>query len=96
MKCDKLFKEAFEGIEFRYKLDDTLEGLGTQKFTAKQLEGYLLGKGVSPKEIKQSGIFDGMIDDNRALPADMWLNKSGSQSINTNKITDSYDYEDIH
>ena len=42
MKCDKLFKEAFEGIEFRYKLDDTLEGLGSQKFTAKQLEGYLL------------------------------------------------------
>ncbi|MGL5750978.1 MAG: hypothetical protein ACRCXT_10655, partial [Paraclostridium sp.] len=68
MKCDKLFKEAFEGIEFRYKLDDTLEGLGSQKFTAKQLEGYLLGKGVSPKEIKQSGIFEGMSDDNRALP----------------------------
>lgn len=83
MKCDKLFKEAFEGIEFRYKLDDTLEGLGTQKFTAKQLEGYLLGKGVSPKEIKQSGIFDGMIDDNRALPADMWLNNSGTQRLNT-------------
>lgn len=81
MKCDKLFKEAFEGIEFRYKLDDTLEGLGTQKFTANQLEGYLLGKGVSPKEIKQSSIFDGMIDGNRALPADMWLAKSGSQEI---------------
>lgn len=62
MKCDKLFKEAFEGIEFRYKLDDTLEGLGNQKFTAKQLEGYLLGKGVSPKEIKQSGIFKGFED----------------------------------
>ena len=96
MKCDKLFKEAFEGIEFRYKLDDTLEGLGSQKFTAKQLEGYLLGKGVSPKEIKQSGIFDGMIDDNRALPADMWLNKSGGQSINTFNIA-PYDtnYNDI-
>ena len=82
--CSKLMKEAldsFLGIDFRYKLDDTLEGLGTQKFTAKQLEGYLLGKGVSPKEIKQSGIFDGMIDDNRALPGDMWLNKSGSQEI---------------
>lgn len=81
MKCDKLFKEAFEGIEFRYKLDDTLEGLGSQKFTAKQLEGYLLGKGVSPKEIKQSGIFEGMMDDNRALPADMWINNSGSQQV---------------
>ncbi len=96
MKCDKLFKEAFEGIEFRYKLDDTLEGLGTQKFTAKQLEGYLLGKGVSPKEIKQSGIFDGMVEDNRALPADMWLNKSGKQSINTFNVA-PYDtsYSDI-
>ena len=81
MKCDKLFKEAFEGIEFRYKLEDTIEGLGSQKFTAKQLEGYLLGKGVSPKEIKQSGIFEGMIDDNRALPADMWLNNSGGQQV---------------
>ena len=83
MKCDKLFKEAFEGIEFRYKLDDILEGLGSQKFTAKQLEGYLLGKGVSPKEIKQSGIFDGMIDDNRAFSGSEWLDKSGSQRINT-------------
>lgn len=85
MKCDKLFKEAFEGIEFRYKLDDTLEGLGSQKFTAKQLEGYLLGKGISPKEIKQSGIFEGMMDDNRALPADMWLENTFAerQTINT-------------
>ena len=92
MKCDKLFKEAFEGIEFRYKLDDTLEGLGSQKFTAKQLEGYLLGKGVSPKEIKQSGIFEGMMDDNRALPADMWINNSGKQNI---QMEGRYGYEDI-
>ena len=92
MKCDKLFKEAFEGIEFRYKLDDTIDGLGTQKFTAKQLEGYLLGKGVSPKEIKQSSIFDGMIDDNRALPADMWLNKSGAQRV---QEEGRFGYEDI-
>ena len=83
MKCDKLFKEAFEGIEFRYKLEDTLEGLGSQKFTAKQLEGYLLGKGVSPKEIKQSGIFEGMMDDNRAFSGSEWLDKSGNQRINT-------------
>ena len=92
MKCDKLFKEAFEGIEFRYKLDDTLEGLGSQKFTARQLEGYLLGKGVSPKEIKQSGIFEGMIDDNRALSADMWLNNSGKQKISS---THNKQYSDI-
>lgn len=81
MKCDKLFKEAFEGIEFRYKLDDTLENLGNQKLTAKQLEGYLLGKGVSPKEIKQSGVLDGMENDNRALSGSEWLDKSGSQKI---------------
>ena len=81
MKCDKLFKEAFEGIEFRYKLDDTLENLGNQKLTAKQLEGFLLGKGISPKEIKQSGVLDGMIDDNRAVSGSEWLAKSGSQKI---------------
>lgn len=83
MKCDKLFKEAFEGIEFRYKLDDTLENLGNQKLTAKQLEGFLLGKGVSPKEIKQSGVLDGMIDDNRALSGSDWLSRSGSQRLST-------------
>lgn len=81
MKCDKLLKEAFEGIEFRYKLDDTLENLGNQKLTAKQLEGFLLGKGVSPKEIKQSGVLDGMENDNRALSGSEWLAKSGSQKI---------------
>lgn len=96
MKCDKLFKEAFEGIEFRYKLDDTLEGLGTQKFTANQLEGYLLGKGVSPKEIKQSGIFDGRIDDNRALPADMWLENIYSEKHVLNTYNAGLDhYGDI-
>lgn len=87
MKCDKLFKEAFEGIEFRYKLDDTLEGLGNQKLSAKQLEGYLLGKGVSPKEIKQSGVLDGMINDNRAFSGSEWLAKSGSQRLNTFNVS---------
>lgn len=96
MKCDKLFKEAFEGIEFRYKLDDTLEGLGEQKFTAKQLEGYLVGKGVSPKEIKQSGIFKGFENDNRAIPADMWLENTFAEK----HIIDTYNiphniYSDI-
>lgn len=86
MKCDKLLKEAFEGIEFRYKLDDTLENLGNQKLTANQLEGFLLGKGVSPKEIKQSGVLDGMIDDNRALSGSEWLAKSGSQRLTTYNV----------
>lgn len=94
MKCDKLFKDAFEGIEFRYKLDDTLEGLGTQKLTAKQLEGYLLGKGVSPKEIKQSGIFKGFEDDNRAISGDDWLNMSGSQRLTTRYVPQTL-YNDI-
>lgn len=94
MKCDKLFKEAFEGIEFRYKLDDTLESLGNQKLSAKQLEGYLLGKGVSPKEIKQSGILDGMIDDNRALSGSEWLSKSCSQRLSTfNVAPDELSYD---
>jgi len=83
MKCDKILKDAFEGIEFRYKLDGTLENLGNQKLTAKQLEGFLLGKGISPKEIKQSGILIGMENDNRALSGSEWLSKSGSQRLTT-------------
>lgn len=94
MKCDKLFKEAFEGIEFRYKLDDTLENLGNQKLTAKQLEGFLLGKGVSPKEIKQSSILKGMENDNRALSGSEWLSKSGSQRLTTyNVAPDELSYD---
>lgn len=86
MVCNKLIKEAFEGIEFRYKLDDTLTDLGEQKFTAKQLEGYLTGKGVSPKEIKQSGLLKGFESDNRAIPASEWLSRSGSQRLSTTTL----------
>ena len=81
MKCDKLMKEAFEGIEFRYKLDDTLEELGNQKLSSKQLEGFLVGKGVSPKEIKQSGVLKGFEDDNRVMTGKEWLERSGDQRI---------------
>lgn len=86
MVCNKLIKEAFEGIEFRYKLDDTLTDLGEQKFTARQLEGYLTGKGVSPKEIKQSGLLKGFESDNRAIPASEWLSRSGSQRLSTTTL----------
>ena len=86
MVCNKLIKEAFEGIEFRYKLDDTLTDLGEQKFTAKQLEGYLTGKGVSPKEIKQSGLLKGFESDNRAIPASEWLERSGDQRLSTTTL----------
>lgn len=89
--CSRLMKDALDnylGIDMRYKLDDTLASLGKQKFSAKQLEGYLLKKGVSPKEIKQSGIFEGMADDNRAISADDWLSMSGRQ-----KITKDYDHD---
>lgn len=81
MKCDKLIKEAFEGIEFRYKLDDTLEELGNQKLSSKQLEGFLVGKGISPKEIKQSGVLKGFEDDNRVMTGKEWLERSGDQRI---------------
>ena len=67
MKHDKLMKEAFEGIEVKYKLDDTLEELGNQKLSSKQLEGFLIGKGVAPKEIKQSGVLKGFENDNRVM-----------------------------
>lgn len=87
--CNKLMKEAidvavneFRGIEFTYKLDDVLDSLSpSQKFSAEQLKGYLLKQGVSPKEIKQSGIFEGMADDNRAISAEDWLSMSGNQHL---------------
>lgn len=86
MKCDKLIKEAFEGIEFRYKLDDTLEELGNQKLSSKQLEGFLVGKGVSPKEIKQSGVLKGFENDNRVMTGKEWLERLGDQAINTYNV----------
>lgn len=92
--CSRLMKEALDnylGIDMRYKLDDTLASLGKQKFSAKQLEGYLLKQGVSPKEIKQSGIFEGMEADNRAISAEDWLGMSGKQKVNTYNYTQSGD-----
>lgn len=86
MKCDKLIKEAFEGIEFRYKLDDTLEELGNQKLSSKQLEGFLIGKGVSPKEIKQSGVLKGFENDNRVMTGTEWLERSGDQRLSTTTV----------
>lgn len=57
MKCSKLLKEAFEGINFTYKLDDTLNALDVnQKFNTKQMVGYLTKRGVSPKEIEAAGL----------------------------------------
>lgn len=94
MKCDKLMKEAFEGIEFRYKLDDTLEELGNQKLSSKQLEGFLVGKGVSPKEIKQSGVLKGFEDDNRVMTGKEWLERSGDQRLSTTTVpTDELSYD---
>lgn len=86
MKCDKLMKEAFEGIEFRYKLEDTLEELGNQKLSSKQLEGFLIGKGVSPKEIKQSGVLKGFESDNRVMTGKEWLERSGDQRLSTTTL----------
>ena len=91
MKCDKLMKEAFEGIEFRYKLDDTLEELGNQKLSSKQLEGFLIGKGVSPKEIKQSGVLKGFEDDNRVMTGKEWLERSGDQRLSTTTLEGGID-----
>ena len=82
--CNVLMKEAFDnylGIDMRYKLDDTLAALGKQKLNATQLEGYLLKQGVSPKEIKQSGIFDSFRGESRAFSGEDWLSMSGNQHL---------------
>ena len=77
--CSVLMKEAFDnylGIDMRYKVDDTLAALGKQKLNATQLEGYLLKQGVSPKEIKQSGILENFRGDSRAFSGEDWLSMS--------------------
>ena len=82
--CNVLMKEAFDnylGIDMRYKLDDTLAALGKQKLNATQLEGYLLKQGVSPKEIKQSGILENFRGDSRAFSGEDWLSMSGNQHL---------------
>lgn len=59
MKCSKLLKEAFEGINFTYKLNDVVGEIpANQKFNTKQMVGYLTKRGVSPKEIKAAGLED--------------------------------------
>lgn len=59
MKCSKLLKEAFEGINLTYKLNDVINEIpANQKFNTRQMVGYLTSpkRGVSPKEIKASGL----------------------------------------
>ena len=64
-KCDKLIVEAFKGIEATYKLDDALAEIpDNQKFNSKQMIAYLskakegTRRGISPHELKASGIMD--------------------------------------
>ena len=88
MECNKLFKEALDniGIESTYKLDDTLKSLNPkQKFSAPQLEGFLKKKGVSPKELKQSGIFND-IEDRPKLVSE-WLDRISDGKHHISKVT---------
>lgn len=82
-------------IDFRYKLNDTLEKLPPQqKFSAEQLEGYLKKNGVSPKEIKQSGLFDNPGASVRKIEDwAMELETSGRNKIGG--IDGNLDYTDI-
>jgi len=88
MRCNNLFKEALNnlykvsGIKFNYKLDSTLSSMEPKmKMSATQLEGYLKKKGVSPKEIEQSGLLHST--DTKSQPISYWLNKikDGNQTM---------------
>jgi len=84
MTCDKLLMEALDSITFTYKLDSVINKLPAKgKMTASQLDGYLRKRGVSPKEIKASGILDTVKD--KAMPNSYWAGriKSGNHHINT-------------
>lgn len=74
-------------IKFTYKLNEVLNALpDKQRFSAKQLEGYLKKKEVSPKEIEQSGILKNVMDDTTPIQAKMW--KDNLAASGKNKITD--------
>ena len=52
-------KRAKPTIDFRYKLNDEINKLNDrQKYNPEQLRNYLIKKGVSPKEIESSELFN--------------------------------------
>jgi hypothetical protein len=76
-------------------MNDILDSLPeNQKFNSKQLEGYLLKQGVSPKEIEASKLFHNMIDDNRALTISDWKHINPNAQELKRSQTDMI-YEDI-
>jgi len=93
-ECNKLFKEALGGIDFTYKLDTVLSSLNPkQKFSKDQLEGYLKKQGVSPKEIKQSGIFEQA--HTRPITAEEWIKTNPGKHRLTEEVSDAQEYADI-
>lgn len=103
MKCgtnSELLRKTLGGIEFRYKLNDVISDLAKnnpkQKFSAKQLEGYLTKQGVSPKEIKASELFDNVpisSDSKETLTIKEWNNYNiGAQKIESQPMQG---YDDI-
>lgn len=98
MKCDRLLKEALDGIEFRYKLNDTLDNLAAknpnQKFSANQLEGYLVKQGVSPKEIKASGIFEKEPNGN-VLTIKEWAENNPKEQMLERALAEDNEYNDV-
>ncbi len=59
MPCNPLLSKAFKGIEFEHKLERVIAELpDTTTFNTETMKKYLTKKGVSPKEMEQSGILD--------------------------------------
>ncbi len=57
MACNPLLKEAFNGIEFEYKMDVVLKDMDDKtKLNAKELKGYLKKRHVKDTEVLQSQI----------------------------------------
>lgn len=96
MKCSKLLKEAFEGINFTYKLDDVIDEIpANQKFNTKQMVGYLTKRGVSPKEIKAAGLEDWFKGD-YPLEASEWQKRlQSAQHQFKETTTGSSQYEGV-
>ena len=102
MACNKLLQEAFNGIETSYKLNTVIDDLpSSASFSANTIGAYLTKKGVSPKEVKASGILD-MYKGDFKFTAKEWQegfaktgNKHHMSTSDVTKIGIDHGYDDV-
>ena len=97
MKCNLALGQAInkleQKIELNYKLNSTIDDMAAknpkQKFSAQQLEGYLLKNGISPKEIEASKLFKDLPEGQKAITIKEWSESNPSSQVFKKKVTES-------